>query len=125
MERRFPLIPISIIIFAIFFSTHSNLSNAVTCPFTSCFRISSRSRFIKIIYNINILILATITSFARPIIKDIITNINIFILLCSMTWAKTRYTALAMRYHIMMIRSMISTPVSTISMRTFSVSRIM
>ena len=123
MQGRIPVVVRTIVFSHIIESTNTNLGYTVTD--TVCFltRISSRSRFIIIVYNIYILIFGSVTALSCPVIEYIIPDIDILIKLCAGARAQTRNTAFAMCYQVMVIGSFVSTPVSSVAMCTLAMNR--
>ena len=122
VQRRLPRVPITIFILTVRSRTHSNLGNAIACAFAGAGRVSGRPRLIIVVHYIHMLVLTAIAAFTRPVIINIIANINILTLLSCRTRTKTRNTTFAMSNHIMMIRSTITSPVPAITVRTLTMS---
>ena len=91
MQGRIPVVVRTIVFSHIIESTNTNLGYTVTD--TVCFltRISSRSRFIIIVYNIYILIFGSVTALSCPVIEYIIPDIDILIKLCAGARATRRH----------------------------------
>ena len=73
--------------------------------------------------SIDMLIFSAIATVSGPVIKNIIANINTFAKSqCGRTRSQTRYPAFTMGDQIMMVGSFMSSPITSISMRSFYMS---
>ena len=79
---------------------------------------------IVVVHDVHRHTLATVATVSTIIVDDVVSHVHTFVKLCGRSGAQSGSTAGVMGNQVVMERSSASTPVATISVRTFGVSRV-